>query len=61
MNGDRVRSYSGPYFPSFGLNAGQNNSECGQFHAVSVSKLRFQYEANLSELVKFCTQRFTSD
>ena len=27
----RVRSYSGPYFPAFGLNAEQNNSEHGHF------------------------------
>ena len=26
-----VRSYSGPYFPAFGLNADQNNSEQGHF------------------------------
>ena len=27
----RVRSYSGPYFPAFGLNTDHNNSEYGQF------------------------------
>ena len=27
----RTRSYSSPYFPAFGLNTDQNNSECGQF------------------------------
>ena len=26
-----VRSYSGPYFPAFGLNTDHNNSEYGQF------------------------------
>ena len=26
-----IRSYSGPYFPAFGLNADQNNSEYGHF------------------------------
>ena len=27
----RIRSYSGPYFPAFGLNTDQNNSEYGHF------------------------------
>ena len=27
----RIRSYSGPYFPAFGLNTLQNNSEYGHF------------------------------
>ena len=27
----RIRSYSGPYFPAFGLNMDQNNSEYGHF------------------------------
>ena len=27
----RIRSYSGPYFPAFGLKADQNNSEDGHF------------------------------
>ena len=27
----RIRSYSGPYFPGFGLNTDQNNSEYGHF------------------------------
>ena len=27
----RVRSYSGPYFPAFGLDTNQNNSEYGHF------------------------------
>ena len=26
-----IRSYSGPYFPAFGLNADQNNSKYGHF------------------------------
>ena len=26
-----IRSYSGPYFPAFGLNTDQNNSEYGHF------------------------------
>ena len=29
----RVRSYPGPYFPAFGLNKDQNNSEYGHFFA----------------------------
>ena len=31
MKSVRIRSYSGPYFPAFGLNADQNNSEYGHF------------------------------
>ena len=27
----RIRGYSGPYFPAFGLNTGQNNSEYRHF------------------------------
>ena len=27
----RIRSYSGPYFPAFGLNTDQTNSEYGVF------------------------------
>ena len=27
----RIRSYSFPYFPAFGLNTDQNNSEYGHF------------------------------
>ena len=27
----RIRGYSGPYFPAFGLNMDQNNSEYGHF------------------------------
>ena len=27
----RIRSYSGPHFPAFGLNMDQNNSEYGHF------------------------------
>ena len=27
----RIRSYSGPHFPAFGLNTDQNNSEYGHF------------------------------
>ena len=27
----RIRSYSSPYFPAFGLNTDQNNSEYGHF------------------------------
>ena len=27
----RMRSYSGPHFPAFGLNTHQNNSEYGRF------------------------------
>ena len=27
----RIRRYSGPHFPTFGLNADQNNSENGHF------------------------------
>ena len=27
----RIRSYSGPYFPAFGLSTDQNNSESGRF------------------------------
>ena len=27
----RIPSYSGPYFPAFGLNTDQNNSEYGHF------------------------------
>ena len=27
----RIRSYSGPYFPVFELNTGQNNSKYGHF------------------------------
>ena len=27
----RIRSYSGPYFPTFGQNTDQNNSEYGRF------------------------------
>ena len=26
-----IRSFSGPYFPAFGLNTNQKNSECGHF------------------------------
>ena len=28
---DRIRSYSGPYFPTFGLKTDKNNSEYGHF------------------------------
>ena len=31
VKGVRIRSYSGPYFPAFGLNTDQNNSEYGHF------------------------------
>ena len=31
MKSVRIRSYSGPYFPAFGLNTDQNNSEYGHF------------------------------
>ena len=31
-----IRSYSGPYFPVFGLFTDQNNSEYGQFHTVTL-------------------------
>ena len=27
----RIRSYSGPYFPAFGLNTDRNNSKYGHF------------------------------
>ena len=34
----RNRSYSGPYFPAFGLNTEQNNCEYGQFsHGSCIS------------------------
>ena len=29
--GVRIRSLSGPYFSTFGLNAGRDGSRCGQF------------------------------
>ena len=29
--GARIRSLSGPYFSTFGLNAGRDGSRCGQF------------------------------
>ena len=31
-----IRSFSGPYFPAFGLNRDQKNCEYGKFHAVSM-------------------------
>ena len=41
----RIRSYSGSYFPAFGLNTGQNNSECGHFSrsAKLYQYLRFSF------------------
>ena len=37
-----IRSYSGPYFPTFGLNADQSNSEYGYFlRSGLVSGLNF--------------------
>ena len=39
----RIRSYSGPYFPAFGLNTVLNNSEYGHlFNAVWINHMRFQ-------------------
>ena len=32
----RIQSYSGPYFPEFGLNTDQNNSKYGHFSRSSV-------------------------
>ena len=37
---DRIRSYSGPYFPAFELNTDQNNSEYGQFSRSEVLLLQ---------------------
>ena len=31
IKSDRIRSYSGPYFPALGLNVDQNNSEYEHF------------------------------
>ena len=39
----RIRSYSGPYFPAFGLNTDQNNSEYGHF-------LLYSYRNNKKEM-----------
>ena len=40
----RIRSYSGPYFPAFGLNTDQNNSEYGHFSRSDGVSLRIQSE-----------------
>ena len=37
---DRIRSYSGPYFPAFELNTDQNNSEYGHFSRSEVLLLQ---------------------
>ena len=39
----RIRSYSGPYFPTFGLNADQNNIKYGHF-------LRSEYRVVITEM-----------
>ena len=36
----RIRSYSGPFFPTFGLNTDQNNSEYGLFLRCDYKLLR---------------------
>ena len=37
----RIRSYSGPHFPAFGLNTDQNNSEYGHFLRSECCKKRW--------------------
>ena len=37
----RIRSYSGPYFPAFGLNTDQYNSEYGHFLRSSCYRIKF--------------------
>ena len=39
-----VQSYSGPYFPAFGLNTDQNNSEYGHFSRREKSKQKYHME-----------------
>ena len=47
----RIRSYSGPYFPSFELNTNENNSEYGHF-LCSVSEL-FSSDVSLRGQYKY--------
>ena len=37
----RIRSFSGPYFPSFGLNTHQKNSEYGHFSRSAEQLIQF--------------------
>ena len=39
-----IQSYSGPYFPAFGLNTDQNNSEYGHFSRREKSKQKYHME-----------------
>ena len=32
----RIRNYSGPYFPAFGMNTDQNNSEYGHLRSDKI-------------------------
>ena len=46
----RIRCYSGPHAPAFGLKTDQNNSECGHFlrSALLFQKCRCKHKKNIT-------------
>ena len=44
----RIRSYSGPCFPAFGLNTDQNNSEFGHFLRRGNNQYKLQHTSQFS-------------
>ena len=45
-----IRNYSGPYYPAFGLNTDQNNSEYGHFlHSVNEQDDKTLWWTNLNK------------
>ena len=42
----RIRSFSGPYFPAFGLNTDQKNFEYGQFSRSVSNIINFLFFRN---------------
>ena len=45
----RTRSFSGPYFPAFGLNTDQKTPNMGTFQAVCILPYSFQIRKNTEE------------
>ena len=55
MKSVRIRSYSGPYFPAFGLNTDQNNSEYGHILRSKIHAIFLKF------LTLIINNRVTSD